>query len=70
MNANLIVGSHPFVIASLSVFAVMFPLFLYVEASVHRPIMPLRFVRKSPHMNIIFSNFIAGVLANAIFFNV
>ena len=70
MIVDLIVGSHPFVIASLAVFAVMFPLFLYVEAAVERPIMPLRFVQKSPHMNLIFSNFIAGLLANAIFFNV
>ncbi len=68
-GANSKAGSHPFVITSLAIFAVFFPSFLYVEASAERPIMPLRFVQKSPHMNIIFSNFLACILGNAIFFN-
>ncbi len=64
-----LVGSHPFVITSLVIFALCFPLFLYVETTAERPIMPLHFIQKAPYMNIIFSNFIASILVNAIFFN-
>lgn len=62
-------GSHPFVITSLVVFIICFPLFLYVETRATRPIMPLHLVRESPHMNLIFANFIAAILVNGILFN-
>lgn len=62
--------SHPFVIASLAVFAVFFPLFLLVERRAANPIMPIHLVLKSPHMNLILSNHIAAFLSNAILFNV
>lgn len=56
-------------IASLVIFGVCFPVFLYVQSYVARPIMPLYLVRRSPRMNIIFSNFFAALLSNAILFN-
>lgn len=62
-------GSHPLVIASLAIFGVCFPVFLYVQSYVSRPIMPLYLVRRSPRMNLIFSNFFAALLSNAILFN-
>lgn len=63
------IGSHPFVIASLVIFAVFFPVFLWVESRVPKPIMPLHLIRHSPRANLIFSNFIAAMLANSILFN-
>ncbi|KAI0117129.1 MFS general substrate transporter [Daldinia grandis] len=64
-----IVRSHPFIIISLVVFTVCFPACLYVESKHERPIMPLILLHKSPRANIIFSNFIASFLLNAILFN-
>lgn len=55
---------------SLLVFAICFPLFLYVETHAVKPIMPMHLILQHPHMNLIFSNHIASVLANAIIFNV
>ncbi|GKT47347.1 vacuolar calcium ion transporter [Colletotrichum spaethianum] len=67
---GLTLGSHPLVIASLVIFGVCFPLFLYVQSYVSRPIMPLYLVRRSPRMNLIISNFFAAFLHNAILFNI
>lgn len=58
------------VIASLTIFAVLFPLFLYVETHAVKPIMPLHLVLKSPYTNLIFSNHIAAFLHSASLFNV
>ncbi|KAF4986412.1 hypothetical protein FDECE_15969 [Fusarium decemcellulare] len=63
-------GSHPLVIASLVIFAVLFPTFLWVESWVHKPIMPLYLIRHAPRANLIFSNVIAALLANSILFNI
>lgn len=57
-------------IASLLISLIVFPLFLYIETRASRPIMPLNLVTKSPHMNLIFSNFLANMVMNAIMFNV
>ncbi|KAK3324309.1 major facilitator superfamily [Cercophora scortea] len=70
LGGNVLPWSHPFVLGSLGVFAVFFPLFLYVETHAIKPIMPMHLVRQSPHMNLIFSNHIAAFLTNAIMFNV
>lgn len=47
----------------------MFPLFIWVESWVHKPIMPLHLIHHSPRANLIFSNFIASVVGNSILFN-
>ncbi|KAK1989206.1 major facilitator superfamily transporter [Colletotrichum cereale] len=70
LGGNILPWSHPLVVASLAIFSVCFPVFLYVESYVSRPIMPLYLVRRSPRMNIIFSNFFAALLSNAILFNI
>ncbi|KAK0629622.1 major facilitator superfamily domain-containing protein [Bombardia bombarda] len=70
LGGNILPWSHPFVIASLVIFAVFFPLFLYVETIATKPIMPLYLIKKSPHMNLIFSNHISSFLSSAILFNV
>ena len=62
-------GSHPFVIASLTIFAILFPTFLWVESWVAKPIMPLYIIRHSPRANLIFANFIAAMLSNSVLFN-
>ncbi|KAK1598218.1 major facilitator superfamily transporter [Colletotrichum navitas] len=70
LGGNILPWSHPLVIASLVIFSICFPVFLYVESYVSRPIMPLHLVRRSPRMNLIFSNFFAALLSNAILFNI
>ncbi|KAF3055639.1 Vacuolar membrane amino acid uptake transporter fnx2 [Daldinia childiae] len=69
LGGNVLPWSHPFIIASLVVFIVCFPACLYVESKHERPIMPLILLHQSPRANIIFSNFIASFLLNAILFN-
>ncbi|KAI1648058.1 MFS general substrate transporter [Daldinia loculata] len=69
LGGNVLPWSHPFIIASLVIFIVCFPACLYVESKHERPIMPLILLSKSPRANIIFSNFIASFLLNAILFN-
>ncbi|KAK1989610.1 MFS general substrate transporter [Colletotrichum falcatum] len=69
LGGNILPWSHPLVVASLVIFSVCFPVFLFVESYVSRPIMPLYLVRRSPRMNLIFSNFFAALLSNAILFN-
>lgn len=64
-----LIGTHPVVITALSVAAVAFPSFLWFETRVPKPIMPVHLIQKSPRANLIFANFIAAVLANAISFN-
>lgn len=69
LGGNVLPWSHPLVIASLVIFAVSFPTFLWVESFVTKPIMPLYLIRSSPHANMIFSNALAAFLMNAIIFN-
>ncbi|KAL7628816.1 hypothetical protein AAE478_000331 [Parahypoxylon ruwenzoriense] len=69
LGGNILPWSHPFIIASLVIFAVCFLLCLYVESRHERPIMPLVLLRSAPRANLIFSNFIASFLLNAILFN-
>nr|XP_036588501.1 transporter C460.03-like protein 1 [Colletotrichum truncatum]KAF6799874.1 transporter C460.03-like protein 1 [Colletotrichum truncatum] len=70
LGGNVLPWSHPVVIASLVIFGVCFPVFLYVQSYVGRPIMPLHLVRHAPRANLIFSNFFAALLSNAILFNI
>ncbi|PHH71175.1 hypothetical protein CDD83_5248 [Cordyceps sp. RAO-2017] len=70
LGGNVLPWSHPFVVASLVVFAVCFPAFLAVESRAAKPIMPLYLIRHAPRANLIFSNFIAALLSNSIFFNI
>ncbi|KAI0404257.1 MFS general substrate transporter [Xylaria palmicola] len=69
LGGNVLPWSHPFIIASLAIFAICFPACLYVESRVERPIMPLVLLHSTPRANIIFSNCIASFLINAILFN-
>ncbi|KAI1634996.1 major facilitator superfamily domain-containing protein [Biscogniauxia mediterranea] len=69
LGGNVLPWSHPFIIASLAIFAVAFPACLWVESRVERPIMPLVLLHSMPRANIIFANFIASFLVNAILFN-
>lgn len=55
--------------ASLIIFLILFPIFLWVESWVQKPIMPLYLIRHAPRANLIFSNFIASLLSNSILFN-
>lgn len=69
LGGNVLSWDHPFVMASLAIFAVCFPLFIYCETLTPRPIMPLEIIKHSPRSNLIFSNFLAALLSNAILFN-
>ncbi|KAF5693191.1 major facilitator family transporter fnx1 [Fusarium denticulatum] len=70
LGGNVLPWSHPFVIASLVIFAITFPVFLWVESWVHKPIMPLHLLNRQPRGNLIFSNVIAAIVANSILFNI
>lgn len=69
LGGNVLPWSHPFVLASLAIFAVCFPAFLWAEGATARPIMPLHLIRRAPHANMIFSNALAAFMMNAIIFN-
>ncbi|KAF2971242.1 hypothetical protein GQX73_g2394 [Xylaria multiplex] len=69
LGGNVLPWSHPFIISSLAIFAACFPTCLYVESRAARPIMPLALLHSAPRANIIFSNFLASFLLNAILFN-
>ncbi|KAH6607643.1 hypothetical protein Trco_003956 [Trichoderma cornu-damae] len=69
-GGNVYPWAHPFVIASLSIAAVSFPTFLWIESRVPMPIMPVHLIREAPRANLIFSNFIAALLSNSILFNI
>ncbi|KAI0894972.1 major facilitator superfamily domain-containing protein [Annulohypoxylon nitens] len=69
LGGNVLPWTHSFVLSSLVIFAICFPACLYVESKHDRPIMPLILLHSSPRANIIFSNFIASFLLNAILFN-
>ncbi|KAK4647239.1 uncharacterized protein QC761_0027280 [Podospora bellae-mahoneyi] len=70
LGGNVLPWSHPVVVGSLMCFAVVFPVFLWVEGWVRNPIMPLHLVFKAPHMNLMVSSHISALLAAAILFNV
>ncbi|KAI6785416.1 uncharacterized protein J7T54_007058 [Emericellopsis cladophorae] len=69
LGGNILPWKHPFIIASLIVFAITFPLFIWVERRATRPIMPLQVLLMAPRANLVFSNFIAALLMNALTFN-
>lgn len=69
LGGNVLPWSHPFIITSLVIFCISFPTCLWAESRHERPIMPLILLHSPPRANIIFSNFIASFLLNAILFN-
>ncbi|EGX92907.1 MFS transporter, putative [Cordyceps militaris CM01] len=69
LGGTILPWSHPIVAASLAIFAMTFPTFLWVESRSARPIMPLHLITKTPHANLILGNFIASLLTNAVLFN-
>ncbi|RYP05689.1 hypothetical protein DL765_009761 [Monosporascus sp. GIB2] len=69
MGGNVLPWSHPFIIASLVAAGVCFPVCLWVESRAKRPMLPLELLHSSPRANIIFANFLAAFLMNAILFN-
>ncbi|KAM0259052.1 hypothetical protein ACHAQJ_003553 [Trichoderma viride] len=69
-GGNIYPWTHPLVITSLSIAAVSFPSFLWLESRVPLPIMPVHLIQQAPRANLIFSNFIAALLSNAILFNI
>lgn len=70
LGGNVLPWSHPVVIASLVIFCVSFPAFLWAEHVAARPIMPLYLIQRAPHANMIFSNACSAFLMNAIIFNI
>ncbi|KAF4964162.1 hypothetical protein FSARC_7891 [Fusarium sarcochroum] len=69
-GGNILPWSHPFVIASLVIFITLFPIFIWVESWVHKPIMPLQIFVHAPRSNLIYSNILANIIANSILFNI
>jgi cyanate permease len=57
------------VISSLVIFGVGFPIFLWNESFVLRPIMPLKLIWNNPRAGLIISNSIGAFISNSITFN-
>lgn len=70
LGGNVVPWGHPVVIASLIIFSVCFPLFIYVESHAALPIMPLSLIGRYPRAGLILGNSIGGVVMNAVTFNV
>lgn len=70
LGGNVYPWSHPIVITALIIFGVGAPLFIWVESTVELPIMPLKLIRHNPRAGLIFANFLASVIVNAILFNI
>jgi len=70
LGGNVFPWTHPFVIASLIIFGIGFPLFIYTESLVSLPIMPLGLILHNPRAGLILANFIGAIIANAVIFNV
>ncbi|KAK7229985.1 hypothetical protein V2G26_002155 [Clonostachys chloroleuca] len=69
VGGNILPWSHPLTVSSLVIFGICFPLCLWVESRAKLPVMPLNLLHSRPRANIIFSNFVAAFLMNAILFN-
>ena len=69
MGGNVFEWSHPFVITSLIIFGIGFPLFIWVESRVPLPIMPLNLLIHNPRAGIILSNSVGVIIINAVLFN-
>lgn len=52
------------------IFAIGFPLFIWIESRVALPIMPLHLVIKNPRAGLIFSNSVGAIIVNAVIFNI
>ncbi|KAH7411107.1 major facilitator superfamily transporter [Cadophora sp. MPI-SDFR-AT-0126] len=70
LGGNVFPWSHPFVITSLSIFAVCFPAFIWIESRVALPIMPLDLLTHYPRAGLILSNFLGAIIMNAVMFNI
>ncbi|PVH82120.1 MFS general substrate transporter [Cadophora sp. DSE1049] len=70
LGGNIFPWSHPFVITSLSIFAVCFPAFIWIESRVALPIMPLDLLTRYPRAGLILSNFLGAIIMNAVMFNI
>lgn len=70
LGGNVYPWSHPIPIAALAIFAVGFPLFVFVESRVALPIMPLPIIRHYPRAGLIFANFVTAIISNAVLFNI
>jgi MFS family permease len=69
LGGNVLPWSHPLVIASLVVFSILAPLLIWVECRAKKPVMPLNILSTTPRANLVFSNFLAAVVTNALLFN-
>ncbi|KAG9238460.1 major facilitator superfamily transporter [Amylocarpus encephaloides] len=70
LGGNVYPWSHPIVVASLVIFAIASPAFIYVESHVDRPIMPPGLLFRNPRASLIISNFVGAIVTNAVMFNI
>ncbi|KIN00412.1 hypothetical protein OIDMADRAFT_55005 [Oidiodendron maius Zn] len=70
LGGNVYEWSHPFVVSSLAICSICFPLFIWVEYHTPLPIMPLKIIVRNPRRGLIVSNAIASMISNSITFNI
>ncbi|RKF53859.1 Vacuolar basic amino acid transporter 2 [Erysiphe neolycopersici] len=69
LGGNILLWTHPLVIISFIIFIVFFPLLIYVESRATHPIMPPKIMFRNPRATIILVNYLGGVVANTVTFN-
>ncbi|OKL57937.1 hypothetical protein UA08_06520 [Talaromyces atroroseus] len=70
LGGNVLSWSHPLVLSSLGLAAVVGVILPIYESRVERPVMPIRLLNQAPHAYIIFSNFFGALAMNSIMFNI
>ena len=69
LGGNVLSWDHPIVISSLIAFVFIAAVFIKVEKTANRPVMPLPLLARAPRANLIFSNFFGNITINTILFN-
>ncbi|POS83476.1 hypothetical protein EPUL_004470, partial [Erysiphe pulchra] len=70
LGGNILSWRHPFVIVSLIIFVILFPILIYVENHVARPILPPKIMFQNPRAGIIVISCLGSMIVNTVIFNV
>lgn len=69
LAGNVLPWDHWVIVGSLVATALAVPMFVFVEKRAIKPVMPLSLLVDVPRANIIYANFLACLIINAIVFN-
>lgn len=69
LGGNIYSWTHPLVISSLVLSAILAAIFVPYERRVERPVMPISFLTKNPRAVLVFGNFFGSIAVNTMIFN-